>query len=446
MCSRLFPCCVVLSLLPFVSQAAAADYVVVISAATQANGDWNKSAEALVAKYQATVLTYDKSPREVLPKLKELHPRYTCFVARSEEASREFVATVHQLTRQYDDDPYTDTQWGILTGYDAANALAIAETKEPLVIRKVAAGTELALEMCAEGLCYDELVKNKLVKKTAGKPAVQERGPDDTTKALVDVLNDYQPQLFVTSGHATERDWMIGFRYKNGFFKSKAGQMFGEDTTGGKHEVNSPSAKVYLPIGNCLMGHIDGKDAMALAWMNDAGVKQMLGYTVPTWFGYSGWGVLDYFVEQPGRYTLTEAFFANQHALVHALETKGGDRRGLEFDRDVVAFYGDPAWSARMADAPKAYDQQLTQQGDEYTLTITPRRGADSFKPINLNGSQRGWRPMVQFLPQRVKNVEVTAGGDLKPIITDDFILIPNPRECDPQRVYRVVFRVTAMP
>ena len=56
------------------------------------------------------------------------------------------------------------------------------------------------------------------------------------------------------------------------------------------------------------MGNIDGQDAMALAWMNDAGVKQMLGYTVPTWFGYQGWGVLDYFVEQPGRYTLTEAF------------------------------------------------------------------------------------------------------------------------------------------
>ena len=88
---------------------------------------------------------------------------------------------------------------------------------------------------------------------------------------------------------------------------------------------------------------------MALAWMNDVSVMQMIGYTKPTWFGYQGWGVLDYYVEQPGRYTLTEAFFANNHALIHRLgdsATPSRDIRGLKFDRDVVAFYGDPKWSA----------------------------------------------------------------------------------------------------
>ena len=69
------------------------------------------------------------------------------------------------------------------------------------------------------------------------------------------------------------------------------------------------------------MGHIDGPDAMALAFMNSAGVDQMIGYTVPTWYGYGGWGMLDYFVEQPGRFTLAEAFYANQQALIHRLET-----------------------------------------------------------------------------------------------------------------------------
>ena len=50
---------------------------------------------------------------------------------------------------------------------------------------------------------------------------------------------------------------------------------------------------------------------------NLAGVRQMIGYTVPTWSGYAGWGLLDYFLEQPGRFTLCEAFHANGHALVH---------------------------------------------------------------------------------------------------------------------------------
>jgi hypothetical protein len=43
-------------------------------------------------------------------------------------------------------------------------------------------------------------------------------------------------------------------------------------------DVDAPAPKVYLAVGNCLMGHVDGKNAMALAWMNNAGVAQMVGY------------------------------------------------------------------------------------------------------------------------------------------------------------------------
>jgi len=71
------------------------------------------------------------------------------------------VRSVHQLTRRLDDDPYTDTFWGILTGYDAANALEIAAWDRPLVVRKVGAGTEFAMEMVTEGIWCDELAKNK---------------------------------------------------------------------------------------------------------------------------------------------------------------------------------------------------------------------------------------------------------------------------------------------
>jgi hypothetical protein len=110
------------------------------------------------------------------------------------------------------------------------------------------------------------------------------------------------------------------------------------------------------------------------------------------------------------------------------------------WDRDTVAFYGDPAWQARMASLEKAYDQKLTIDGDVYTLTITPRRGSDSFKPVNTNGAQRGWRPIVELLDDRISNVKIIEGADLNPVITDDFILIPNPRTVDPSRQYRVRF------
>jgi zinc protease len=118
-----------------------------------------------------------------------------------------------------------------------------------------------------------------------------------------------------------------------------------------------------------------------------------------------------------------------------------GDALGLVYDRDVVAFYGDPAWQARMAEHPKAYEQTLTRAGDAYIFEIKPNRGADSFRPINTNGSQRGGRPFVAYLPQRVTDVRILEGAELNPVVTDDFILVPNPRVCAPAKRYRVVFQ-----
>jgi zinc protease len=225
------------------------------------------------------------------------------------------------------------------------------------------------------------------------------------------------------------------------------------------------------------MGHIDGPDAMALAFMNSAGVRQMMGYTVLTWYGYGGWGCLDYFIEQPGRYTLAEAFFANQHALIHRLETnfpeiarrdtppgsrlrhsfplseaarQAGlslyDGLGLLHDRDVVVLYGDPAWSAKLAPGKLSYEQTLTEVAPgRFSLEIKPLLGEQSFEPVNQNGSQRGGRPFVYFFSQRLKDIKLTSGAELAPVLTDNFVLIPNPKICEPNKTYRVEFEATAV-
>jgi len=426
-------------------------YAVVVSRQTHEQTAWREVVDALAARHRAAkrvrVIVHDGDVKATLPELREAFPRYTCFVAQPKEAGREFVAAVHQLTRRLDDDPYTDTFWGILTGYTPEAALTIAQHDEPLVVRKVAGGTQFAMECCEQGLWYDELVKNKLVRKEPGGQPEQLHGPDDTTQAMVEVLNEYKPDLFITSGHATERDWQLGYRYRNGQFRSKGGRLFGLDTQGQRFPINSPNPKVYMPVGNCLMGHIDGRDCMALAWMNSAGVKQMFGYTVPTWFGYAGWGCLNYFLEQPGRYTFTEAFFANQHALIHRLGTTDdpGMRRGLKFDSNVVAFYGDPAWSARMAPGRLAFEQSLRSSPDgRYTFEF---RGdaEDSFGPVDTNGSQRQPRPLVAFFDRRLGNIHIVEGAELEPVIADDFLLVDRPSRCAPGRTYRVVFRAEAM-
>ena len=451
-------CCIFVMLMSIVSHANHFSYAIIVSSTTKEKADWSQVVATLEEKYPNTkTIVWNQSPNEVLPALSDLHPQYSCFVAQPHEVTREFVAIVHRLTRELDSDPYCDTLWGILTGYNAANALRIAADDKTLTIDRVASGTEIALTHCKEGVWYDELVQHKKVEKESSGLISQVRGPADTTKALAETLRDDRTDLFVTSGHATERNWQIGFRYKNGYFQSEAGKMFGSPTEGERFRIRSDTPKAYLAVGNCLMGHIDGPDAMALAWMNDIGVQQMIGYTVLTWYGYAGWGVLDYFIEQPGRYTLTEAFHANQHALIHRIDTyypeltgrdinpgsrslpsakpnESGrrlgltefDSRGLLWDRDTVAFYGDPAWQSVMAELPNAYQQKLTIDQDVHTLEITPMKGNQSFDPINTNGSQRGGRPIIEFLPHRIAQATIIAGAEFEPLITDDFILIPN--------------------
>ena len=190
-----------------------------------------------------------------------------------------------------------------------------------------------------------------------------------------------------------------------------------------------------------------------------------------------GWGVLDYFVEQPGRYTFTEAFIANHHALVHRLTTyfpelagaetdlngrtattpKIGarakaaglslnDARGLLFDRDMVVFYGDPAWEARLADRPKAFEQSLrVEAGDVFIRDQTPTRHEQL--PADQPERVAAGRTTVPGLPAAPgAGRQVVEGADLEPVVTDDFILVPEPAVCDPARSYRVKFTATPMP
>ncbi len=400
------------------------EYAIVVSSATLAAPAWKEVVAALVDKHGGEVVTYETTLDQAVPALRRSRPRYVCLVATPAEANKGFVVQVHRTLRTIDDDPYTDAIWGILTGFDAANAVAIARQKQPLVVRRALAGTEIALDCCQEGQWYCELRQNHMVRKRADQQPQAENAPDDTTQALVAALNEYQPQLLVTSGHATQRDWQIGYRYRNGQFRSHAGRLSGVDTQGRQFPIASPNPKVYLPVGNCLIGDIDGPDAMTLAFLNSAGVHQMIGYIEPTWYGYMGWGCLDYFVEQPGRFTLAEAFYANNQALIHRLE---GQSRGLVSPR------------------PEASLGETRPRGP--ALSTQDIRGLTfdkTFQPINTNGSQRGGRPIFQLLPHRVRDVVILEGADLHPLVTDNFVLVPLPASQASPGTYRVSFRAAA--
>ena len=421
-------------------------YAVVVSRNTLADHGWKKVCDTLVRRYEADLVTWDADVAAARPHLAKTMPNYTCFVARPDECSRDFVVAVHRLTRRLDADPYTDTLWGIVTGYDAADAERLAAFEGPLLLKKVLSGTTGGkVGPFDSGALFDEGKAGRSRVKTPGGSWENKDCPDDSTKAIVDYLNHQKPDVFITSGHATQHDWQIGYSYKNGQLRCKDGQLFGLDTKGTRLNIRSPNPKVFLPVGNCLIGDVTGRDCMVTALIRTGGVVQMFGYTVSTWYGKGGWGIQDVFLGQPGRWTLAEAFFVNTQAMLHEIRTRfpksagvnfarydmekrrgllaelqakhaiaNRDELGLLWDRDTVAFYGDPALDARPARRDLAWDQTLSVEGNRHTLTLKATRSGP-----------RPSRPVVALLPHRVANPKVIEGGDLEPVVTDSFLLAP---------------------
>ena len=421
-------------------------YAVVISSKTLADPHWQEVCDTLVRRYEAKRITWADEVTSARPPLAKAMPNYTCFVARPDECNRDFVVRVHRLTRRLDADPYTDTLWGIITGYDAADAERLAAFEGPLVLAKVLSGTTGGkVGPFDSGAVFDEGKAGRMRAKAPGGSWEEKGCPADSTKAIVDYLNDDRPDAFITSGHATQRDWQIGYSYKDGQLRCKDGQLFGRDTNGGRFDIRSPNPKVFLPVGNCLIGDVPGRDCMVTALIRTGGVVQMFGYIVPTWYGKGGWGIQDIFLDQPGRWTLAEAFFANTQAMLHEISTRfpksagvnfarydlekrrgllaelrtrhgitNRDELGLLWDRDTVAFYGNPALDARPRKRDLAWGQTLSVKGKRYTLTLRATRSGT-------------WpsKPVFALLPHRIAKPTIIEGGDHQPVVTDNFVLVP---------------------
>ena len=445
-------------------------YAVVISAKTLAAPGWGAVADTLIAKHSATTLVFATRADEVMPALKSLFPRYICFVAQPDEIGRELVRMAHRIARSLDDDPYSDALWGIITGYTPADALLIAKEKEPLIIRTGVGTTGIALDQFDAGMWNSEGVAGHYFEKKKGMAVVEKKGATDAAQRMADALNVIQPQVFVSSGHATEHDLQIGYNYQGGQFKCEGGRVYALDLKQAKHWILTDTPKVYVPAGNCLIGHIPSRDCMAVAFMSGAGVRQMFGYIVVTFFGRAGWGTKDWFMNSAGRFSLAEAWFINQQTIMNELLalcpavatadlpsfSKGdpglfqqelfniaGDAAkkvdaqkllGLMWDRDATAFYGDPAWDARMMPRPLPY-----------TVAVAPAPGGCRITVHALTTGTPAMPPAVILSP-RVPKPVVKEGANLGLIVADDFVVMSGLTNMVSNTTYQVLLSSGSTP
>ena len=401
-------------------------YVVAADVSTD-DAEWGKVVKVLEKKHKAQVVRYDglEGLPGLIVELRKTRPKYVCFVAKPEAVGRDFVTAAFQAMRLIDDDPCGDAIWGIVTGYSAEDALKLVSAPATRTVRSFASsmGSPSILDKWDSGFASDEVSdENFWIKRPGG---VNEKLPTNGSiaKTLADAFNTVPVDYFVTSGHARERNWQIIYNKNKGTLvhTPDAGLRFLEP--GGKvgYDLTNASLRVYIGAGNCLIGHVDSRACMATAWMRTAGVEQFSGYTVPSWYGFMGWGVKGLF--EQGRYSLPEArFLENERLLWEQRRTHSGIHdKGLAYDRDTFAFYGDPAQRIMFPKDNTPYS--IAVKGDKVEVEFLIDC---EFKELDdVKGSSRPVMAILSAMPPG--NALFGADGKEMPrsLVTERFLLFP---------------------
>lgn len=350
--------------------------LVCIDRAHETDQAWRVVATTLTRRHDAELLVCnlrDPAGRDELrATLCALAPEVLIVVAPHKSVTRDMAAFWHGVTRAINDDSFGDCLWGVVTGLDAEAALRIANGPLDIHVKRLLAGTGTP-EDFVEGTTFSEGEAGVRRVKQRGREMVTLSGRGDGTLDFALEFSHGQPDAIITSGHATERDWQMGFRFPGGQLRSDAGVLSASTPEGVTARIVSSHPKVWLAAGNCLIGHVVPADSVALASMSSAGVQQFAGYNVVTWRGFMGWKTRELWVESQGRLSLAEAaHIANQLCIAELVDadpelakaTFDGALRddpekflrvmrkrfpkasqellGNLWDRDAFVFYGDP--------------------------------------------------------------------------------------------------------
>jgi len=249
-------------------------YAVVISKASYGDAGWKAVADTLLkihGKTASRLFTWNSSVNECKSDLAAFMPTYIGFIARpADECNTAFVAAVSSLSRNLDADPYGDAYWGVITGFDAADALRAVT--ESLTVKTVLLGANgLAYEpplqrfYQAVGMTCDSYTKTDYIfPNMGGKVYSADAHPDgeqDRVKLVCKWLNAGKIDVsvsgkgsvtgpvdcLITGGHGNVDVWQCHYSDAGteGYVRSQNGQLFGDPYSGSTININAPNPMIY---------------------------------------------------------------------------------------------------------------------------------------------------------------------------------------------------------
>ena len=464
--------------------AGAADYLVLVSKTSAEDPAWKNVGEQLATQHAGTCETWDGSEVGLLAALKKSQPRYLAIVAKPEKFSAAIVRSINRATRAVDDDPWADCRWGLITGNTAEDALRLVKTQPPLVIQRALTTTGINLELVDSGLTLSDGGKGGFTRKLPGGKPVngkwsEQDQPGGTIGMFADCWNDTDPQLVVTSSHATQFNLEMPFglgliashggkfhvltmQQRNEFAKFLGGAMFTGNVTDLGNWIDSTKAptlkvsntpKVWVASGNCLIGDTKGTgESMVATALSQAGFRQFVGYVVPTWFGRGGWGTSGLWQASRGQLSLSEAFYLNQQMLVDETITRfpgaekvvfdsddietglksdkafiqglqSLEKGGMKIEKDVVGLIHDRDVVAFWGDP--LWDARFDSKRSPHPLESSWKKSPAGWTlSLTASADYDGNYPLC--LPERLVRPELKTptGAQLDALVADDFLLI----------------------
>jgi zinc protease len=476
--------CLTLGWFAAAATAGAADYLVLVSKASAADPAWKKVGDTLADNHRGTCEIWDGSEAGLLAALKQSQPRYLAIVAKPEKFSAAIVRSINRATRAVDTDPWTDCRWGLITGNTAEDALRLVKTRQPLIIQRALTTTGIDLGLVESGLTLSDGGKGGFTRKLPGQSPEQGKWseadePAGTVTMFADCWNQTDPQLLVTSSHATQFNLEMPFglgliashggkfhvltmQQRNEFAKFLGGAMFtGNVSDLGKwlDGTNAPTLKastapkVWVASGNCLIGDAKGTgESMVATALSTAGFRQFVGYVVPTWFGRGGWGTSGLWQGSRGGLSLAEAFYLNQQQLVDETMTRfpgaekvvfnsddiesglktdkqfieglqALEKGGMKIEKDVLGLIHDRDVVAFWGDP--LWDARFDPKRSPHPLQSNWRKDGDGLT-LTLEASADFAGSFPLWLPERIARPELKAPAEvqLDALAADDFLLI----------------------
>lgn len=448
------------------------EYLVLMSEKTAADKAWYATADKFLKRYKGQPLYWKNNVTETEEKLKKIQPRYVVVIAKPEEIDRVMISELHQMSRRMNEDIYGDFLWGVVTGKDARTAASLLGKDKPLILDRALGTTNFDQKRFKKSFFITDWGRREFVStenyvstdKTNAKPG------EEMVEIFAERWKENRPQFLMSASHATEYNLEMPFgegliasagtdfylvpKKKLGYFAANLGneanmlKFFEDEKLKKLPEV--PNDKVWIASGNCLFGDVlRSPRSMAVTSISVGGVKQLVGYTVPSWFGEGGWGTSTKFFDGHQAVSVGQAWFFNNQILLNNLPESAarvkidliptgmrGINTGILYnamreakvpqnktimgrihDRDTVAFYGDPLYRARFN--PKA------PSTSPWLCTMTSESDIDTFEVKTTRDSFKGdfclWFPRRIDMSQGIKIAGMEGANPT--ILTENFVI-----------------------